>query len=67
MSNMSPRPAEEVRALRRISSIVLNSPTRPGRKTIVKPSTHPGSSARKASGRLDLGMEVVPDSEEERL
>jgi hypothetical protein len=70
MSNVASPARREARALKRVSSLVLNSPDHPVRR----PEAEKGSAtetisrgdARVKSSR-QLSEEIVPDSEEERL
>lgn len=66
MPNYIQSTSPDGRVLRRVSSIILNSPTTPGRKGVAKVFIQSKSHSTQTAGKLDLDMEIVPDSEEER-
>jgi hypothetical protein len=52
--------------LRRVASIVLNSPTTPGRREMAKVPIQRNSYLTPTGGKIELDLEIVPDSEDER-
>jgi len=66
----SPAHQRESRALRRVSSLVLNSPDRPGQRLEPGSGSGNGNSQHNDAKMTKLRQpseEIIPDSEEERL